>query len=95
MNEAEFQKIVTGMCDELGLYHYHEPDSRRSVSGWPDLVIIGSQVLFRELKSSAGVLSHDQRIVSWKLRAARQDWAVWWPKDLHNGNIERQLRAIA
>ena len=60
----------------------------------PDLVIIGRRVLFRELKSNTGVLTSEQKIVGWKLKAAREDWAVWWPNDFINGNIERQLKEI-
>lgn len=95
MNEAQFQAEVIALCDDLGLYHYHTRNPIGSDRGWPDLVIIGNRVLYRELKSPTGILSHDQKVVGWKLKAARQDWAVWWPKDLANGNIERQLKEIA
>lgn len=95
MSEGELQEKVLALCAELGLRTHHEPDSRRSGRGWPDLVIIGTRVLYRELKSNIGTLSHDQKALGWKLKAAGQDWAVWWPKDLGNGNIERQLKEIA
>lgn len=95
MTEAELQARIEALCDDLGLWHYHAHFPINDDKGWPDLVIIGRRVLFRELKSNTGVLSSEQRIVGWKLKAARQDWAVWWPKDFINGNIEYQLRGIA
>ena len=95
MTETELQAKVEALCDELGLWHYHTENSIGADKGWPDLVIIGQRVLFRELKSNTGVLSSEQSKVGWKLKAARQDWAVWWPMDFFNGNIERQLREIA
>jgi hypothetical protein len=94
MTEAELQLEVEAMCDHLGLWHYHTANSIGSDKGWPDLVITGRGILFRELKSSGGIVSGDQALVGWKLKAARQDWAVWRPRDLFNGTIERQLREI-
>lgn len=94
MTHAELQAEIEQLCDDLGLYHYHTGNSIGSDKGWPDLVVIGKRVLFREIKSATDVLSHDQKIVGWKLRAAKEDWAVWWPKDWTSGNIERQLKGI-
>jgi len=94
MTEAELLSQVREKCGELGLYTYHTANPIGSDKGWPDLVIIGSRVLFRELKSYSGTVTPEQAETGWILKAARQDWAVWWPKDLDNGNIERQLQAI-
>ena len=93
MTEAELLSQVREKCGELGLYTYHTDNSFGCEKGWPDLVIVGSRVLFRELKA-ATMLTPEQRDTGWKLKRAGQDWAVWWPKDLGNGNIERQLQAI-
>lgn len=90
----ELQAWIRQICDEKGLYVYHTANSIGADKGWPDLVIIGRRVLFRELKSATGVLSSEQTLVGWRLKAAGQDWAVWWPKDLANGNIRRQLQDI-
>jgi hypothetical protein len=62
--------------------------------GWPDLVIIGSHVLYRELKTETGVLSAEQKRVGGRLADAGADWAVWRPRDLRSGVIERQLRKL-
>jgi hypothetical protein len=95
MTEAELQQHVRDLCADLGLYHYHPHYSRRSEPGWPDSVIVGSRVLFRELKSEHGTLAAAQRDLGERLRRAGQDWAVWRPRDLYSGAIGRQLAAIA
>ena len=95
MTEEQFQYRIRELCRKQGLYVYHAANSIGADKGWPDLVIIGQRVLFREIKTNTGVLTSEQRLIGYKLKAARQDWAVWWPKDLINGNIDRQLREIA
>jgi hypothetical protein len=94
MTENELFEKIREWCDELGLWSYHPHNPLRDNKGWPDLVIIGSKVLYRELKSADGILSADQGEVGWLLKRAGQDWAVWWPMDLANGNIRAQLEAI-
>lgn len=96
MTEAELQEAVRRMCADLGLYHYHPHDSRRSQAGWPDSVIIGRcGVLFRELKTQAGKLSSEQRHVGYLLTGAGLSWEVWRPADLADGTIGVQLAALA
>lgn len=91
------------MCDQLGLYHYHNPDSRGSAAGWPDLVILsprpgmggtGTGIIFRELKSQSGQLTSDQRAVGYLLTAAGLSWEVWRPADLADGTIALQLAKL-
>lgn len=102
MTEAELQAAVTsgtkakpGLCVLLGVRWYHTHDSRRSPSGWPDLVLCGtSGLIFRELKSETGTVTPEQRgWGSWLTRVGC-DWAVWRPRDLRSGVIARQLEAI-
>jgi hypothetical protein len=85
MTEAELQYMVAELCAELGLHHHHERDSRRqdefTVPGFPDSVIVGTEVLFRELKSKDGVLEPAQRRWGSRLERAGGDWAVWRPAD--------------
>ncbi len=96
MTERELQDQVALMCRQLGLYHYHTHDSRRSNAGWPDSVIIGPhRAIFRELKSQAGRLSSEQRNVGYLLTAAGLSWEVWRPADLLDGTIGAQLAALA
>lgn len=90
--EAHLRKLLA----DLGLWGYHVRNSIGSERGWPDWVIIGpGGIRYRELKSEAGTLSVDQRKVGAMLTRAGANWAVWRPRDLLNGTIERQLREIA
>jgi hypothetical protein len=94
MTEAELQEQVRLMCNQLGLYHYHPHDSRRSAAGWPDSVIISQRtrrIIFRELKTERGILTSEQKRVGYLLVAAGEDWAVWKPHDLYDGSIQREL----
>jgi hypothetical protein len=94
MTEAELQEQVRLMCAQLGLYHYHPHDSRRSAAGWPDSVIISQRtrrIIFRELKTERGILTGEQKRVGYLLVAAGEDWAVWKPHDLYDGSIQHEL----
>ena len=94
MTEKELESALCRLLRELGLFGFHAYDSRRSAPGWPDWVIVGSRLLFRELKSDAGDLTRDQRRVRNLLVTAGADWAVWTPRDLRSGRIARELTAI-
>lgn len=62
--------------------------------GWPDLVLVHpvrQRILFRELKKEDGEVSDDQRRVLVALVAAGLDAAIWRPRDLDSGLIQRQL----
>jgi hypothetical protein len=94
VKERDLQQTVTDLCHLLGLDCFHVRNARGMAPGWPDLVIIGSQVLYRELKTETGVLSAEQKRVGARLADAGADWAVWRPRDLRSGVIERQLRQL-
>ena len=94
MPERELQQLVTDLCRLLGLPHFHVRHSRGMTAGWPDSVIIGTRVIYRELKAEHGQLSPDQRAIGDKLRAAGADWKVWRPRDWLSGDIERELRLL-
>ena len=94
ISERDFQRSVTDLCDWLHLDWFHSLNSRGMRPGWPDLVIIGTRVIYRELKTEVGVLSAEQRRVGSRLTQAGTDWAVWRPRDLRSGLIERQLRQL-
>lgn len=96
MNEPELDCEVHRLLHDYGLLAYHVEDSRRvSLKGWPDLVILGRAVLFRELKADTGRTAHAQTQVGRLLQAGGADWAVWRPRDLTSGRIERELEAVA
>jgi hypothetical protein len=96
MTETELQDRIRGLCADLGLTVQHIHDPRRSwLPGWPDLVIIGTRAIWRELKSEHGSLTPEQRDVGNRLTRAGQDWAIWRPRDLLDGTIGRQLADVA
>lgn len=92
MSEAQFQSHVVALAHRLGWLVYHTHDSRRSEPGFPDLVLVRGRTLFRELKTSSGVLSKAQRVWLDRLESSGSDAGVWRPADLMSGLIERELR---
>jgi hypothetical protein len=95
MTEAELLASVRELCGWLHLAVYHTHDSRRSDPGFPDLVIVGKAVLWRELKADHGRMTLHQHHWRELLQSAGQDWAVWRPADWMSGAIEQQLRALS
>lgn len=96
MSEADLQESVRKMCDQLGLTVRHVRDERGNwVQGWPDLDIIGTRLIHRELKSERGTLTPAQRHIGRLLTDAGQDWKVWRPSDLLDGTIARELTSIS
>ena len=94
MSEQALQQAVIQLARLLGIEWYHTHDSRRSKKGFPDLVLCGSRVLYRELKTQVGKLTAEQERWAARLQQASQDWAVWRPADLRSGRILNELRAI-
>jgi hypothetical protein len=95
LSEKQLQATVVEACKAAGLLCYHTFDSRRSASGFPDLVIVGrGGVLFRELKTAKGRVSVEQQAWLDALVAAGADAAVWRPADLATGAISSRLRAL-
>lgn len=96
MSESVFQSKVIAMAKRLGWEHYHTHDSRRSVAGFPDLVLVQPQkgwIIYRELKTEKGRVSKDQWHWLGMLRACGQDVDVWRPSGLLDGSIVRDLSA--
>ena len=62
MSEKEFQAVVLEAAKVNGWMAYHTYDSRKSQSGFPDLILIrGAVCLALELKSDKGVPSAAQK----------------------------------
>ena len=62
MTEKQFQSQVQTVAKLNGWMCCHTYDSRRSAQGFPDLVMVrGQEVLFVELKTDRGRVSHHQR----------------------------------
>jgi hypothetical protein len=80
MSEADWQLRITDLCDLLDLKWHHETDSRKSKSGFPDLVICGPRgVIFAELKSEQGKVTKAQQEWVDALRASGATAYVWRP----------------
>lgn len=82
MSEAEWQKQITDLADQLGYLWYHNPDSRRSNAGYPDLVLCHPErgVCFSiEVKAQKGRLSHAQQVWAKALIAAGARYYCWRP----------------
>jgi hypothetical protein len=94
MPERELQQLVADLCRVLGLWHFHVQHSRGMTPGWPDSVIVGERIIYRELKSERGRLSPEQRATGDALTAAGADWKVWRPRDWLSGDIELELRML-
>jgi len=63
--------------------------------GFLDLVIVGTGVLWRELKTFGKKPTPAQLKWIARLKEAGQDVDVWTGEDLQSGRIERELKAIA
>lgn len=95
MTEAELSSLVRDLIRRLGLICYHTHDSRRSDPGWPDLAIVGTRFMARELKTEKGRLRPEQRGWIESLDAAGVDVAVWRPSDWRSGRIAAELTELA
>ena len=62
-----------------------------ATKGFPDLLLVGPTVMFRELKKELGKLSSDQEQWRDALIAAGADWGIWRPSDLRRGRVVAQL----
>ena len=82
MTEQAFQSDVMRVAKLLGWLCYHTFDSRRSASGFPDLVLVRERVLFRELKVGKNKLSQSQELWRDSIMDAGGDWAEWRETDM-------------
>jgi hypothetical protein len=94
MTERQLMQSVIDLCRIFHLLCYHTRDSRGSSSGFPDLVIVGSAVLFAELKSQHGKPTIDQGVWRDGIREAAGMWALWRPEQWHSGEIRGILESL-
>lgn len=101
--ERDLQQWVSDLCEALHLLHYHTHDSRQSAGGFPDSVIVGYRILYRELKRENQclvTLPPDQEAWRDGLTEAGADWDIWRPSDWFpsanypRGRIRTELEAI-
>ncbi len=96
ITEAQLQGTVEQMATLLGWRWYHTFDSRRSVAGFPDLVMVHprqKRTLWIELKSERGRLRREQRAWINDLDAVGAEVFVWRPVDLVSGLVLATLQA--
>ena len=82
MTEKAFQSDVMRVAKMLGWLCYHTYDSRRSASGFPDLVLVRERILYRELKVGKNKLSQSQELWRDSIMDAGGDWAEWRETDM-------------
>ncbi len=82
MTEKDWQEQVVKLATLLRWHHFHPHDSRRSVAGWPDLVLVRPpELVIAELKTDRGRLRPEQRDwLAW-LAACGIETYVWRPRD--------------
>lgn len=84
LTEKELQGLVLETARMLGWRHYHTFNSKRSASGFPDLVLVHEgkrRVVYAELKSESGKLSEAQHVWVCSLANAGAEVHVWRPSD--------------
>lgn len=105
MSEDDLLEAVVDTATILGWHVYHPLPARTAKgvrtaqmghTGYPDLTLAHHRhgVLFRELKSQAGIVAPDQ--LEWlnKLTNGGADAGVWRPLDWTQGRIEARLRGL-
>lgn len=92
--EKQLQEEVIALAGRLGWHHYHTYSSKKSVAGFPDLVLVNPRrglLLFRELKRTGQKPDREQAEWLESLRCVGSDADVWRPEDWLSGRIEREL----
>lgn len=93
LSEKQLQQAVIDLARLLGFAVYHTHDSRRSVSGYPDLTLAkGRRLIFAELKTAKGRVKPLQQEWLDRLQRTGAEAYVWRPADWSFGAIERVLR---
>jgi VRR-NUC domain len=106
LNEATVQDGILGLARPLGIRVVHfrpalTKDGRwrtpveGDAEGWPDLTLIGTRLIVREVKGDGGRLDPDQAQWLDDLTAAGVDAAVWTADMWRSGAIQAEMRAIA
>ena len=92
MKEADFQRQVITLAVLYGWHYFHPrpgfgqghwaTQMTASQPGFPDLVLVGGDVIFAELKTDVGRLSKGQMQWGDSLLEAGAEYYVWRPDDL-------------
>ncbi len=79
VSEADFQNQILYLAKVLGWDWYHTYDSRKSVKGFPDLVLVREVILYLELKKEGEKLTSEQRHWATIIPAAGGNYMAAWP----------------
>ena len=83
LTEAQLQATILEAAGWHKWLVYHTHDSRRSAAGYPDLTLArGTRLVFAELKSAKGKVTHAQQAWLDALAATGAEVYVWRPPDL-------------
>jgi hypothetical protein len=82
LSEKEWQAQVIQLARTLGFKHYFTYRSKRSPSGFPDLVLVRERTIFCELKGERGKPTNAQREWLAALLAAGAEVYLIRPRDL-------------
>jgi hypothetical protein len=88
-SERDFQRAVVTLASLKRWCAYHTHDSRGSMAGFPDLVLVRDRVVFAELKTATGRVRPAQADWQARLRDAGAETYVWRPASWHQ--IEQVL----
>lgn len=88
-SECDFMGTVREAATVTGWLVFHAFDSRRSPSGFPDLVLVRDRVVFAELKGATTRITRDQQHWLDALDAAGGEVYLWRPDEWDE--IERVL----
>lgn len=95
MPESELQEAVIARMEVRGIRTWHDMDARRDRPGLPDLIAVGKEVLWIELKSQRGRLRTEQEAFMTDLLNAGQHVLLWRPENLYDGAVDRAINRIA
>ena len=95
MTEAELDRAVQRICRDLNLLVFHDWDSRHSGAGFPDLHILGTDVIYAELKTERGQLRPAQAEYRDARTRGGKQWFLWRPSHLASGEIANTLTTIS
>lgn len=95
MTERELEANIARLCKTLRVAYYHTHTAIHSPEGFPDDVVCGTRVLFRENKRTGKDPTEKQQGWLDRLAAAGQDVGVWRPEDWLSGRIEAEIRAVS
>lgn len=101
MTEAELDNGVRQIIASIRargrpLLAYHTWNSKHSAKGFPDWCMAGpGGVMWRELKIAGEEPDEDQQEWLDALTAAGMNAGTWYPADLLDGTVARELAALA